>query len=107
MRQINIQAIPAQEFTVNIGNYRYDIRIFLIETGFMAYDFSIDQAPVIQGQLIVPGQLMLPYAYQEKDGNFFLFVPNEEDPSYLEFGKSQLLYYLDASETAEVRSRGN
>lgn len=106
MQTINIQAIPNQEFTVNIGDYRYDIRLFL-DDGVMAYDLSIDQVEAIEGQRIIAGELMLPYKYQEADGNFYLSVPEDEDPDYEQFGDSQKLYYLTSSESAEVRARGN
>lgn len=104
MRAINIQAVPNQEFTINIGDYRYDISLKYIQPGVMAYDLLIDEQPVIQGQRVTPGVMLMPYQYQEVDGNFYLYVPDDEDPDYQQFGDSQLLYYVTAEELAEGRT---
>lgn len=107
MQTINIQAIPNQEFTINIGDYRYDIRLIFIQPGVMAYDLLIDEAPVIEGQRIVPGEMLMPYEYQEVDGNFYLSIPEDEEPDYEQFSDSQRLYYLTADESAQVRANGD
>lgn len=104
MQTISIQAIPNQEFTVNIGDYRYDIRLVFIEPGTMAYDLSIDEQPVIRGQRVTKGELFMPYRYQEVDGNFYLYMPEDEQPDYEQFGDSQMLYYLNPEEVDQVRN---
>jgi hypothetical protein len=104
MKNITIQPVPNQKFTVNIGDYRYDIALRYIEPGVMSYDFSIDKIFDIQGQRIIVGQFFMPYQYQEKDGNFYLYVPPGQTPDYGQFGQSQLLYYLNADEVDGVRN---
>lgn len=104
MKNITIQSVPNQKFTVNIGAFRYDIALRYIEPGVMSYDLSIDEVPVIQGQRIIVGQFFMPYQYQEKDGNFYLYVPSGELPDYVQFGQSQFLYYLNADEMLELRN---
>jgi hypothetical protein len=104
VKNITIQPVPNQKFTVNIGDYRYDIALRYIQPGVMSYDLSIDEVPVIQGQRIIVGQFFMPYQYQEKDGNFYLYAPPGQNPDYDQLGKSQLLYYLNVDEVAEVRN---
>ena len=104
MKTISIQPIPLQEFTVNIGDYRYDIRLFLTDDDVMAYDILIDESPVCEGFRVTPGEFLLPYRYQEADGNFLLSVPEVDEPDYNQFGDTQILYYFSAGEMEEVRS---
>lgn len=99
---ISLEAIPNQEFTVTLGDYSYDIRIFSTN-GSMAYDLSIDDEIIIQGFKFVNEILMLPYEYQELDGNLLLVVPDDELPDYENFGSTQFLIYLDADETESYR----
>lgn len=104
MQNIQIQPAAGQEFTININSVRYDLRFKLIAPGVVAYDIDIDQQPVISGFRVTPGTLLIPYPALERDGNFYLYVPNGEDVDYQQFGQSQLLYYLNADEVAEVRN---
>lgn len=103
MENITIEAKAVQSFTVNKNDFRYDFTLRFIGSDTMIYDLSIDEQPVMQGARFVVGEMMLPYKYQEKDGNFILYVPDDATPDYTEFGQSQFLRYLTASEAQEVR----
>lgn len=98
----NLQAIPNQSFSVNIGDYTYSFHIYFCET-FLAYDLTIDDVTVVEGFRIVYGQLLIPYTYQEVDGNFVLDMPIDEDPDYESFNDTQFLQYLTQDETDEYR----
>ena len=97
---ITLEAITAQEFNVTLGDYSYDIRIYSTISG-MAYDLSIDDVEIVQGFQLVNEVFMLPYRYQEVDGNLLLVVPDDEVPDYESFGSTQFLYYLSADETED------
>lgn len=99
---IEINAIPAQSFTISLGGYSYSIRLFSID-GNMSYDLSIDDVSIIQGFKFVNEVLMLPYKYQEVNGNLLLSVPDDETPDYTKFGSTQFLVYLDADEAETFR----
>ncbi|QIQ61324.1 hypothetical protein V039C_0046 [Vibrio phage V039C] len=102
MKTINsISNIPNQTIQVPIGDYDYKIR-FIYCDGFMAYDFYIDDEVVVQGYRMTIGQLIMPYAYQEVDGNFILDTDGS-DIDYKEFGVTQFLRYLNAEESADWR----
>lgn len=99
---ISLEAIPNQEFSVTLGGHSYDLRIFSTVDS-MAYDLSIDDEIVIQGFKFVNEVLMLPYEYQQLNGNLLLVVPEDELPDYENFGSTQFLIYLDADETEAYR----
>lgn len=102
MRLINIEPVPNQSFTVNIGSHRYDIALKYPEDGFMLYDLYIDEDAVQLGQRVTQGMMFMPYRYQAVDGNFMLYIPEGEQPDYNQFGDSQLLYYLTSDEADSV-----
>lgn len=104
MKLIPLQPIPNQSFTSNIGGFRYDFAIKTIQPGVMAYDLSIDQAPVVQGFRIENGALLLPYIHMEKGGNFIFLIPDDQTADYQQFGSSQNLYYLSAEELSGLRN---
>lgn len=103
MRLIPISATPTQSFTFNFGGYRYDFT-FRYNDGFMTYDISIDENPILLGCRFVIGQMLIPYKYLEADGNFILSSESgNEDAVYTEFGDSQNFYYLTAEEAEAFR----
>lgn len=96
MLNIDLQPIPNQSFSVILDGSVYDITIK--ETnGTMSYDMTRDNVPVLNGQRIVTGSVLIPYRYLQK-GNFVLTTLNEELPDYTKFGSSQFLVYITADE---------
>lgn len=93
----NIQAIPNQEFTVTINDYEYGFHFYWCD-GFMGYDLTIDDETVVQGFKMVYAQPLIPYRYQEKDGNFIL-TSNGTDPYYENFNDTEFLRYLTQDES--------
>ena len=99
---IQLEQIPNQAFNITLGENNYDLRVYSID-GAMAYDVAINGVTLVQGFRFAVSVLMLPYPYQEINGNLILSVLPDELPDYTRFGDSQFLYYLTAEETAEYR----
>ena len=97
-----VQGVPNQQFTTNTGD-RYEIRIVSAD-GVMVYDLYINEQIIVEGFRFVNQQLMLPYVYQEVNGNFLLDVPDDETPNYENFEVTQFLYFLDSDEAAQYRA---
>ena len=96
--EVKLEAIPNQKFTVPLEGNDYSIRIFY--TGeCMAYNLDINKVNVIKGFQFINGELMLPYEYQEVNGNLLLIVPDDELPDYESFGNTQFLAFLTQEET--------
>ena len=106
MELINLDAIPNQEFTVPLGGNNYSVKIYSID-GHMSYDLLIDAVSVIKGFKLVNDIPLLPYTYQEINGNLLLSLSEDEIPDYESFGTSQYLYYLTQDETDAYRLAAN
>ncbi|AUG84961.1 hypothetical protein MAELSTROM_42 [Pseudoalteromonas phage Maelstrom] len=106
MESISIDAIPSQQFNISLGGNNYKIKIYSID-GHMSYDLSINSVGVISGFKLVNDVPLLPYKYQEINGNIILSLPEDEIPDYERFGLSQFLFYLDEDETIEYREAAN
>lgn len=102
MQSISLDAIPSQSLIVPLGGNNYSIKIYSID-GHTSYDLSINSELIIEGFKLVNDVLLLPYPYQEVNGNLLLSLTDDEIPDYKRFGFSQFLYYLDAEETAVYR----
>lgn len=102
MITIKIDAIPNQRFTVPLGGNNYDIKIYSID-GHMSYDLYVDGSVVVLGFKMVNDMPLLPYKYQEINGNIILQLPEDEIPDYTKFNSSQFLFYLNEEETEAYR----
>lgn len=101
--QISIIAKPNQSFSVRTpDDVFWNIRIFEIND-CMACDITKDNITILQGQRIVSGTPLIPYAYIE-GGNFVLDTLNDLLPWWDRFGIDQFLYYWTIEELAEVRA---
>ncbi len=98
----NVQAIPNQSFTVPMGDYEYGFHFYDCD-GFMAYDLTIDSETIVQGVRMVYLQPLIPYTYQEVDGNFVI-TTDGVDPDYEEFNDTQFLRYLTQDESDSWRT---
>jgi len=96
MRNIEISAIPNQSFYFRADNVRFNMALREAR-GVMVFDLDIEQEPVLRGQRVLAGEPLIPFAYLEI-GNFVMTTSNEELPRWEEFGKTQLLTYLEAAE---------
>lgn len=100
---IDLQKIPAQQFTITLSGYRFDITI-RGGIGTMLYDISRDDAILVVGARLLPNQLLIPYLYLEADaGNFLMTTNGDEYPNYILFGDSQFLWYSTPAEMVAYR----
>lgn len=95
MREISLQAVPNQKVTVPLDNSSWDIELKSCPQ-FMEASIWRDGEPVILGQRIVEGGLLIPYRYLATNGNFFIDGNGQAD--WREFGRSQNLYYISAGD---------
>jgi hypothetical protein len=101
MIDVAIQAVPNQDFSIQLGEDRYDFTI-KEANGCMVASVTRDNVPLVSNVRLVAGSPVLPYRYQER-GNFVLTTPADELPYYLQFGVTQFLVFLDAAELAALR----
>lgn len=102
MIQINLAAVPNQEFSIQLDGQFYDIHI-RDANGSPAATIVRDGVVVVSAARIVAGAPLLPYLYQE-NGNFLLTVTNDALPDWEQFGITQFLVYLTADELATLRA---
>lgn len=95
MREISLQAVPNQKVTVSLNNSSWDIELKSCPQ-FMTASIWRGGEPVILGQRIVEGGLLIPYRYLAVNGNFFIDGNGPAD--WREFGRSQNLYYIPAGD---------
>lgn len=101
MIQIEIQKIPNQEFSVEINEVRYLLRIRTFkEMTFM--DITINDELVKGSVRCCPNTLVIPYDYLTEGGNFIWQCLNNDYPSYEKFGDTQFLNYLTDEEISEL-----
>lgn len=102
MKQIDLQPIPNQAFSVRLGDSLYNITIK--ETaGVMCMTIFRDNVSIVENIRITSGQPVIQYLYQE-DGNFFFTNATEDLIYYTQFGVTQFLYYASASELLDLRA---
>lgn len=106
MESISLSSIPSQGFSISLGGNNYILKIYSID-GHIAYDLAVNSNVIVSGFKMVNDILLMPYDYQEVNGNILLSLPENEIPDYTKFGASQFLYYLNAEETAAYRLAAN
>lgn len=97
MRKITLLAVPSQAFAFDVGETRFDVRIFSAG-GRMCFDLAIDGEQVLSGCRIVAGEPMIPYNYAAVAGNFALETDGNAEPEWRKFGSSQRLLYRTPDE---------
>ena len=95
MREIILQTVPNQHITVTLNDEAWDIEIKTC-IQYMTVSIWRDGEPIILGQRIVEGRLLIPYRHLAVNGNFF--VDGNGNVDWHEFGRSQNLYYIPTSE---------
>lgn len=102
MNNIPLQSAPNQTFTLTLNGARFDISI--IETkGVMSVSVLINSIPIIQNVRATASTFVLPYLYEEENGNFLFFNLNEELIYYPNFGVSQSLFWFSPGDLAYLR----
>jgi len=103
MIDIAIQALPNQNLSVQLDEFRYDLTI-KEANGVMSMSVVRDDVVIVSNVRLVSGSPVLPYRYQER-GNFVLTTVAEELPYYPAFGVTQFLVYLSDAEVSELRAQ--
>lgn len=103
MQMVPLEAIAKQNLTVTLDNTLYEIDV-LACNGCTALNITRAGVEIIAGQRAVVGQLIIPQAYENGNGNFFFLVTNDDLPAYPQFGTTQFLFYASAAELAAVRA---
>lgn len=98
MIAVPLEPVPNQLFTARLGDRRFEIA--LRDTGsVMAADVAVNGVTILSGHRVVAGTPLIPYQYLEA-GNFLLLTADGDLPDWREFGGSQSLVYLEASDGA-------
>ncbi len=102
--RIVLQTVPNQSFSTLQDGVSYKIQ--LQETrGVMSATISIDDTPILSGARFFANAPLIPYEYLEDEGgNFLMTTEADAIPAWAEFEVTQFLFYLTASEVADIRS---
>lgn len=101
MRVVPLANVPNQSFTVTLDSVRWGIRLRDIG-GVTAADVDLQGERLISGVRALPGEPLVPYRYLTPDAGAFIFITLSDNalPVYTEFGVSQFLVYMSATQTA-------
>lgn len=93
--EVPLSALPSQELSLVLGNQDVTVRV-LTRGDYLYLDVLKESTPVIQGQLIVTGQNLLPSGLPDFMGNFQMVDLNgNSDPVYSGLGTQFRLLYND------------
>jgi hypothetical protein len=102
MRNIQLQRIPNQSFTVRLDNDIYNISIKEC-SGIMSVSIIRNNIVIQTGVRAVSGNFLIDYDYLEK-GNFFIETQNDEYPHYSQFEITQFLNFASAEEIEAAKN---
>lgn len=93
--EVPLSALPSQELSLVLGNQDVTVRV-LTRGDYLYLDVLKESTPVIQGQLIVTGQNLLPSGLSNFTGNFQMVdINGNPDPVYTSLGTQYRLLYND------------
>lgn len=99
---IAIQPLPNQTLSVTLNGSSFDISI--VETnGVMCASIANNQETLIQNSRITASTFLLPYLYEEENGNFLILNMNEQLIYYTNFGATQNLQWFSPADLAYLR----
>lgn len=92
--EVPLSALPSQELSLVLGNQDVTVRV-LTRGDYLYLDILKESTPVIQGQLIVIGQNLLPADLSGFVGNFQMVdINGNSDPVYTGLGTQYRLLYI-------------
>ncbi|RIQ76154.1 hypothetical protein D0835_17335 [Bordetella avium] len=97
MVQLDLIRAPNQAFSVVIDGVLWELAIKTARA-VMCADITRDGEVLVQGQRIIADAPILPYRHLSLRGNFAILTRDDDLPWWEEFGRSQSLVYLTASE---------
>ena len=101
MEQIDIQALPNQSFSYTNGDNTFDLLI-KEANGSMYMSITVNGTDIIDSVRIMPNQVIIPYLHLET-GNFVITAQGDDNVYYDQFGVTQNLIYLTASDLVTYR----
>lgn len=104
MQEITLEKQPNQQFSITLGGEAYAISLRTLENGATLADITKDNEPLISGQLCRGNELLLPYPYKARGGNFLFTAADGRYPSYTDFGGSCRFYFISAEELANANA---
>lgn len=106
MQQVPLAVVPNQKFSIRLDNVRYVIQIQKTEN-VMCATIQRNGITVLSGQRCLPNTALIPYkSVEDEQGNFVFVTQLGALPDYLEFGKTQFLYFATNAEIQAARNGG-
>jgi len=103
MIAIDLQAIPNQNFTIQLENKNYDITIKTIDANNkMCITILRDNVAIISGFELISNMPIIPYRHLEH-GNFIISTNDDNMPDYTQFNVTQFFYYVTVAELVAAR----
>ena len=103
MMNIPLNPVPNQSFTVTLDNNNWGITIKTVDF-LTVVSLTLNNMDVVDSAHAVAGALIIPAQYLEQNsGNFFFTTAEQQIPFYNQFGLTQSLLYISASELAAFR----
>lgn len=101
MKQIPLQQIPNQSFSIILDNNSWGFLIKTVED-MTVVSLTLNNVDILDSARAVAGGFIIPSLYEEA-GNFFFVTQNQELPYYTNFKVTQQLIYISAAELAILR----
>lgn len=92
IRKITLLSVPSQKLSYDANGLRFDIRLFCAGEQ-MCFDLDVDGERVLSGVRVVAGEVMIPYRYVAPQDNFAIVTPDDVEPDWREFSKTQFMVY--------------
>lgn len=102
MLRLPLQATPNQEFSTQLDDVAYIIRLKTFGE-ITAVSVTVNNILIVSGMRIVADQPLLPYL-SGGGGNFFFTTEGQELPFYKQFDVTHFLYYLSPAELENARA---
>jgi len=102
MESIPLQTIPNQSFTIVLDNNTWAFTIKNTNAG-VSVSLTLNNNDLLDNAIAAANEIIIPCEYQEA-GNFLFLTQNQQLPDYTQFGLTQLLVYLSASDLQTLRT---
>ncbi|MCW6525278.1 hypothetical protein NFB71_02490 [Yersinia ruckeri] len=98
MMTVSIEPMKSQEFSVQLGGQRCDIRL-IQRVSAIYMDLNVDGNPIMQGVPCYFGNRMVRYSYLGFKGDLlFLDSDGQNDPQWDGLGGRYQLFYLEEAD---------
>jgi len=98
-RQVNIQAIPNQTFSLSLDDSYFEISLKSINDNTLSYSISHNNVLLLDNIQCLPYS---PFLLTNESGNFLFITNNDEYPCWTELGISQFIIYLSYSDIQAI-----